>query len=29
MRPQDHTLGPGASKTIRANIKVRVSGFRV
>jgi Coatomer beta C-terminal region len=25
-RPQNHTLGPGASKTIRANIKVRVSG---
>ncbi len=21
-RPQNHTLGPGASKTIRANIKV-------
>jgi coatomer subunit beta len=23
-RPQNHTLGPGASKTIRANIKVGV-----
>lgn len=22
-RPQNHTLGPGAAKTIRANIKVR------
>ena len=21
-RPQNHTLGPGASKTVRANIKV-------
>ncbi len=24
-RPQNHTLGPGAAKTIRANIKVRLS----
>lgn len=23
-RPQNHTLGPGAAKTIRANIKVRL-----
>ena len=28
-RPQNHTLGPGASKTIRANIKVRVQGSEV